>query len=411
MLNKLFFMASASVLAATLLVACSLDRSVKPQDALTKNQPSASRPNIILILADDMGFADLSINGQTNFNTPHLDQLANEGINFTQFYSGAAVCGPSRSVLLTGQHQGHTRIRSNLMTTKDANGNKKLQSEYLHETDQTLGSVLKSAGYNTAIIGKWGLGEDTNAGHPNRQGFDYFFGYLNHVHAHNHFPDFLWRNYEKVYLQNKPVTVACDYCDKFGFVGQVTPIKDRKEYAGDLIRDESLSYIERSAKQSSPFFLFVSLVSPHANNEADKMPGQHGLEIPDYKEFAHKNWPDTAKGYAAMIRHIDDTVGALKAKLKEQGIDKNTLIVFTSDNGVHAEAGNDPEFHNSSGKFRGIKRDAYEGGAHTPMIAWAPGLVTAQARSNFIGYSGDFMETFAALAHATPPVDIDSMNF
>ncbi|GEA12235.1 arylsulfatase [Alteromonas sp. KUL49] len=381
----------------------------------TNNESETSKepPNIIFILADDIGYSDLSINGQSNFSTPNLDALANEGINFTNFYSGSAVCAPSRSVLLTGLHSGRTPVRANFMTipSVDVNGKPTFKSKSFDDETVLVSEVLQDAGYTTGIVGKWGLGEIDDSGHPNKQGFDYFFGYLNHVHAHNHFTDFLWRNSERVELNNVTTSVDCSYCFKFGFDGTVTDIEQRNEYADDRLHVEALQFIERHANDESPFFLFYSLISPHANNEADKVDWAHGMEIPNYGEFDDELWPDTAKGYAAMVANVDSYVGDIKNKLTSLGLSENTIVIFSGDNGPHAEGGNDPEFHNSNGSQRGIKRDLYEGGIRMPTIAWGPGTVPAGVVSDHIAYFGDVFATFTELAQTEFEGELDSLSF
>lgn len=401
-----------------LLAACG-DRDVEvtvevaseavPQSEITSSQ----KPNVIFILADDIGWGDPSVNGQQNFRTPSLDRMADEGINFTDFYAGSAVCGPSRSVLMTGLHAGHTEVRANSMAVPTEDGGITLVGKSLADETVTLAEVMKTAGYRTGIIGKWGLGEIDDSGHPNRQGFDYFYGYLNHVHAHNHFPAFLWHNSEKVEIGNETMEVDCKYCWRFGFEGDITPMENRKVYVEDLLREESLEFIERNREQ--PFFLFVSLVSPHANNEAGLVDWAHGLEVPlesdEYQQFAGEDWPDTARGYAAMMLYVDRTVGAILDKLEEQGLAQNTIVVFSGDNGPHAEGGYDPDFHDSNGPLQGIKRDLYEGGIRVPTFAWGPGQVPAGLKSPHPAYFGDMMATFAELAGTQAPDGLDSHSF
>lgn len=408
MVSKIYCRKTGQAFVILLGILCIVSCGTKESQTIVPTAVT-ERPNIILVFADDIGFADIGVNGQKNFSTPNIDQMAKEGMNFTQFYSGAAVCAPSRSVLLTGQNQGSTRVRANLRDDVDENGNKIRRGEYLYDEDFTLAELFKKANYDTALVGKWGLGEIDNEGHPNKQGFDYFYGYLNHIHAHNHYPEYLWRNTDKVFLKNKPEDVDCKYCPQFGFAGQVTPVEHRVEFADDLIRDEAVEFIEKQADKKSPFFLMVSLISPHANNEAEMIEGLHGMEVPSYGEFEHKEWPDSAKGYAAMMSHIDDTVGRIRQALVKNNLDKNTIVIFTGDNGAHQEAGNDPEFHNSSGILRGIKRDAYEGGARVPTVFWG-GPVSPGLQSDHIGYSGDFMATFAEFLNIEPPSNLHSLS-
>jgi len=339
--------------------------------------PAQRRPNIIFIQADDLGYGDLSCYGQLKFKTPNIDRLAAEGMRFTQYYAGSTVCAPSRSALMTGQHTGHTRIRGNARYP-------------LSPEDVTVAEVLKSAQYKTALIGKWGLGEAGTTGVPNRQGFDYFFGYLNQRHAHNYYPTFLWRNEEQVKLRN----VVPDE-DKEG-AGNST---NRLDYSHDLIAEESLKFIEQNSR--SPFVLYLALTIPHANNEA----GKKGMEVPDQGEFASKDWPEQERAKAAMITRMDRDVGRLMALIKKLGIDDNTIVFFTSDNGPHREGGADPDFFDSNGPLRGIKRDLYEGGIRVPMIARWPKRIKAGAKSDQVWAHWDFLPTVAEIGGVKPPAN------
>ncbi|WP_200870137.1 sulfatase-like hydrolase/transferase [Catenovulum agarivorans] len=330
-------------LAGLTLSACQPATQTTEQTAQPMTQASEQKrqPNIIWIMADDMGYGDLGSYGQQKIKTPRLDQMAAEGIRFTDMYAGTTVCAPSRSVLVTGLHMGHTPVRGN--------ADKTIQT--LAPEDVTVAEVLQDAGYTTALIGKWGLGDDGNTGLPNDQGFDYFFGYLNQVHAHNHYPDSLWRNKEKVQLDNMVELGPIAY---MSFHGGVAKPENRKTYSSDLFYQESVDFIKQ--QQDNPFFLFVSLTSPHANNEAEKFDWAHGMEVPDYGIYKDLDWPEPAKGYAAMVTHIDQGVGQIMDTLKAQGLADDTIVIFTSDNGPHEEGGNDPYFFNSSGPFTGTKR-------------------------------------------------------
>ncbi|MGE0126986.1 MAG: arylsulfatase [Blastocatellales bacterium] len=351
--------------------------------ALALNTATAqNKPNIIFIQADDLGYGDLSCYGQQKFKTPNIDSLAAEGLRFTQYYAGSTVCAPSRSALMTGQHTGHTRIRGNARHP-------------LLPEDVTVAEVMKSAGYKTGLIGKWGLGEAGTAGVPNKQGFDYFFGYLNQRHAHNYYPAFLWRNEEQVKLRN----VVPDE-DKEG-AGNST---NRVDYTHDLIAEESLKFVERNS--GSPFFLYLAFTIPHANNEAKNK----GMEVPDLGEFAVRDWPDPEKAKAAMITRMDRDVGRLMALLKKLGIDDNTIIFFTSDNGPHREGGADPNFFDSNGPLKGIKRDLYEGGIRVPMIARWPKRIKAGTTSGQVWAHWDFLPTAAEITGVKPSANIDGIS-
>jgi arylsulfatase A-like enzyme len=341
-----------------------------------------TRPNIIFIQADDLGYGDLSCYGQRKFRTPNIDRLAAEGMRFTQYYAGSTVCAPSRSALMTGQHTGHTRIRGNARHP--------LLSE-----DVTVAEALKSAAYKTALIGKWGLGEAGTTGVPNRQGFDYFFGYLNQRHAHNYYPTFLWRNEKRIDLRN---LVPDEDAEGSGVS------TNRVDYAHDLMAEEALKFIEGNG--GGPFFIYLAFTIPHANNEAKNK----GMEVPDLGEFASEDWPDQEKAKAAMITRLDRDVGRLMALLKKLGIDDNTLVFFTSDNGPHREGGADPDFFDSNGPLRGIKRDLYEGGIRVPMIARWPKRIKAGAKSDQVWAHWDLLPTLAEVAGVKPPADIDGVS-
>jgi arylsulfatase A-like enzyme len=354
-------------------------------------------PNIIFIMADDLGYGDLGCYGQRLIQTPQIDQMAREGLRMTQFYAGCTVCAPSRSVLMTGQHMGHTFVRGN------AGGDMRIQT--LRDEDVTVAEVLKTAGYATALCGKWGLGDAVagNTGLPNDQGFDFFFGYLNQVHAHNYYPEFLWRNKTKVPLRNTVVRSKRGYG---GFPGGYAT--QRVDYSHDLICAEARNFVR--GNRDRPFFLYLALTIPHANNEGTRGTG-NGQEVPDYGIYADQPWSDPDKGQAAMVTRMDGDVGRLLNMLRELHIDRQTLVMFTSDNGPHHEGGNHPKLFHPSGPLRGMKRDLYEGGIRVPMIAWWPSTTPAGTVSDEIGYFGDLMATAADLAGVDPPKDCDSISF
>lgn len=333
------------------------------------------KPSIIFIIADDLGYGDLGCYGQQVIRTPNLDRMAAEGMRFTQCYAGSTVCAPSRCALMLGQHTGHCLIR----------GNDRLP---LRPQDVTVAEVLKAAGYTTALIGKWGLGEPETTGHPLRQGFDYFFGYTDQTHAHNYYPEFLWRNTDRVVLKNE---VAPQW------QGRLPGVAVRRvEYSHDLFVADALRFVEEN--RDKPFFLYLAITIPHANNEA----GKEGMEVPDLGEFADKDWPAPEKGKAAMIARMDRDIGTLLAKLKQLGIDERTAVFFTSDNGPHREGGVDPTFFRSSGELRGIKRDLYEGGIRVPMIVRWPEKIKPGV-SDHVWAFWDFLPTAAELAGAAAP--------
>jgi arylsulfatase A-like enzyme len=351
------------------------------------------RPNLIYILADDLGYGDLGCYGQKVIQTPELDRMAKEGLRFTQFYAGATVCAPSRSVLMTGLHQGHTRVRGN-------GGQKNPESQALREHDLTIAKHLQAAGYKTALIGKWGLGDigPAETGLPRKQGFDEFYGFLNQHHAHNHFPDFLWRNETKEPLPNVVTPV--------GAHGAGYAVKMEK-FADDLFAEESLRFVERN--RDRPFFLYWSMVVPHANNERTAALGD-GADVPDYGPYAENAWPKPDKGQAAMITRLDGYVGRMLAKLKELGLEKDTLVVFSSDNGPHREAGQDVGRFDPNGVFSGYKRDLTDGGIRVPFIAWWPGRIKPGRETAHVAYAGDFFATASTLAGKDVPAGLDSVS-
>lgn len=355
---------------------------------------AAEKPNLIWIMADDLGYGDLGCYGQQVIQTPRLDRMAREGIRFTQFYAGATVCAPSRSVLLTGQHQGHTRVRGNAGRTNPL-------AQALRPEDVTVAEMLKGAGYATALIGKWGLGDvgEAECGLPRKQGFDFFFGYLNQHRAHNHFPEFLWRNEERIALPNK-VTAVGDFGGGYATEALL--------YADDLFADEALKFV--AGHQERPFFLYWSMVIPHANNERTRAL-KDGAHVPDYGPYALEDWPAPDRGQAAMITRLDSYVGRMLDQLHQLGLADNTLVIFTSDNGPHNESNHNLERFEPSGPLTGIKRSLTDGGIREPMIAWWPGKVKPGSESGHVGYFGDWMATAAELAGAAVPEGCDSISF
>ena len=342
-------------------------------------------PNIIFIMVDDLGYGDLGAYGQERIQTPHLDKLAREGMRFTQFYAGSTVCAPSRCVLMTGLDTGRCFIRGN--------GKDNLRPE-----DVTVAEVLKEAGYRTGLFGKWGLGHEGSTGLPTRQGFDSFYGYLDQHHAHNFYPSYLIKNEQRVPLAN--------VVPNEGTWGQGVAT-EQKQYSHELIVDEALEFVRESAEQ--PFFLYFALTIPHANNEA----GNKGMEVPDWGQYADLDWPEPQKGHAAMISLMDHDVGRLMDLLGELGIDDNTIVMFTSDNGPHREGGNDPDFQNSNGPLRGIKRSLHDGGIRVPLIARWPGHIEAGRQTDWIGGFQDVLPTLADLAGEPvgEDADIDGLSF
>jgi len=355
----------------------------------------ARPPNLIWIMADDLGYGDLGSYGQKVISTPHLDRMAQEGLRFTQFYAGATVCAPSRSVLMTGRHHGRTRVRGNAGTVNPA-------AQALREGDTTVAGALQAAGYATALIGKWGLGDVGAAagGLPRRHGFGYFFGFLNQTHAHNHFPDFLWRNEDRISLPNKVTPV--------GSVPGAGYATDAVLFADDLFTDEALKFV--SNHQQRPFFLYWSMIIPHANNERTREL-KNGAHVPDFGPYAAKDWSEQDKGQAAMISRMDGYVGRMLAHLRQLGLAENTLVIFTSENGPHTESNHDLSRFQPSGPFNGTKRSLTDGGIRVPAIAWWPGTVKPGAISGHVAYFGDWFATATELAGVAAPTGLDSISF
>jgi len=342
----------------------------------------ARKPNIIFILADDLGYGDLGCYGQKQIKTPCLDKMATEGIRFTDAYAGSTVCAPSRCALMTGFHMGHALIRGNARVP-------------LRPEDTTVATLLKRAGYATGIIGKWGLGEAGSTGIPTKQGFDYWFGYLNQHHAHNYYPTFLWRNEEKVPLRN---VVPKEDAQGGGMASE------RHEYSHDLFAQEALAFVEKH--KDKPFFLYLALTIPHANNEA----GREGMEVPSDEPYTKEDWPQPQRSMAAMVTRMDRDLGRLFGHLKKLGIDDDTIIFFSSDNGPHREGGNNPDFFDSNGPLRGIKRDLYEGGIRVPMIVRWPGKAKAGPMSDLPWAFWDFLPTACDIAGVEAPRGLDGIS-
>ncbi|HET6539596.1 MAG TPA: arylsulfatase [Chryseolinea sp.] len=339
-----------------------------------------TRPNIIFILADDMGYGEIEPFGQRLIKTPNLARMANEGMRLTNHYAGTAVCAPSRCALMTGLHTGHAEVRGN-QQYKTRNGQLPMSDQTV-----TVAELLKAAGYTTGLIGKWGLGDMGTTGDPNKQGFDFFYGYTDQVLAHNHFPQFLIRNGAKEYLRNE---VA--YLDSSSW-GSIT--KTRKDFADELFMKEALRFITENQRRN--FFLYLPFIIPHCNDEGLK---NFQYEAPSQREYASQPWSKDEKDYAASISYLDEYVGKILDHLKKLRLDSNTLVIFTSDNGPRV---NQMRFK-SSGNFRGFKRDLYEGGIRVPFIAWWPGHIKNNKVSDHVSTFWDFMPTACALAGVERP--------
>jgi arylsulfatase A-like enzyme len=347
-------------------------------------------------LADDLGYGDLSCYGQTKFATPNIDKLASEGIKYTQHYSGATVCAPSRSSLMTGLHTGHTPIR----------GNKEWQPEGqwpMPAEAFTLAEMLKESGYVTGAFGKWGLGYPGSEGDPTNQGFDDFYGYNCQRIAHHYYPFHVWHNQEKVLLPENEGTL-------------------RGIYGPEIIHKEALKFLEQN--KDKEFFMFYPSLIPHAEMFAPEeyMEKYRGKYLPEneyqgvddgekLKLGPYGSQPESHAAFVAMVNYLDDQVGELMAKLKELGLEDNTIVMFTSDNGPHLEGGADPDYFNSNGPFKGYKRDLYEGGIRVPMIVRWPGKIISGSQTDHISAFWDVMPTVAEVVGVRPPEGLDGISF
>jgi arylsulfatase A len=358
--------------------------------AVSTRQQKPPQPNILLIQADDLGYGDLSAYGQSRFSTPSLDRLAREGIRFTEYYAGSTVCAPSRTTLMTGMHTGHAWIRGN--------GDIPLRLE-----DVTIAEVMRDAGYRTAVIGKWGLGSPGSTGMPDRQGFDHAFGFLDHRHAHRQYTDHLWRNSARA------------------------SVDVERDYVNDLFTSDAAAFMGQT--DARPFFVYLNYTVPHAelrapedsmaahrgrfpeqpfeNAKADARPAGASPELPT---LGYRSQPAPHAAFAAMITRMDRDIGSLAELLRAKGIDRNTLVMFVSDNGPHQEGGGAPGFFKSSGSLRGIKRDLYEGGIRVPMIASWPGTIPAGRVSSHPWAHWDMLPTLGELARAKVPSGIDGVS-
>ena len=362
-------------------------------------EPAQPPPNIIYILADDLGYGDLGCYGQEIVKTPNLDRLAEEGMRFTQHYAGSTVCAPSRSALMTGRHTGHTAIRGNRSPVE---GGRNLPSEIV-----TVAEMLKKAGYTTGIFGKWGLGARGTEGVPGNQGFDEFLGYLDQGRAHRYYPDYLVHNGVKYPLEGNDL------------VNTVT-------YAPDVIQEHTLEFIRQNS--DTTFFAYVPVIIPHAEliapgdtfmrmydgklqedtaggtkNEGGSIYAGNDYGSPGFRIAGYASQEKPRQVFAAMVTRLDHYVGEIMDELDRLGIAGNTLVMFTSDNGPHLEGGADPGFFDSNGPLKGYKRDLYEGGIRVPMIARWPGMIEPGSESDHVSAFWDFMPTMAEVAGVPVP--------
>jgi arylsulfatase A-like enzyme len=323
-------------------------------------QTNRRTPNIVFVILDDLGCGDLGCYGQKHIMTPNIDRLASEGMKFTDAYAGAAVCAPSRAVLMTGLHGGHAPVRANAGTIP------------ILDEDVTIAEVLKRAGYATGGFGKWGLGDARTTGAPTKQGFDEFFGYLHQVHAHSYYPEFLWN-------------------------GERKHVLEKGQYSADLIAERTLDFVRRH--RDRPFFLYACPTLPHAR-----------FEVPDVEPYRDKPWPDGHKTYAAMITRADRHVGQIVSVLNELNLARDTVVVVTSDNGAHRGETKGFDFFRSNGALRGEKGELYEGGIRVPLIVrWSGHIRPGSSSAQMTGFC-DVLPTLAELAGATAPRGIDGIS-
>ncbi len=387
---------------------------------LTENRCSRSSrlPNIIFILADDLGYGEVGCYGQTRIRTPNIDRLAAAGIRFMQFYSGSPVCAPSRCVLLTGQHTGHAYIRDNdeMGERGDVWHDLSLEGQRpLLPGTSTIGTFLQDQGYATAAIGKWGLGGPGSSGEPNRQGFDLFYGYLCQRIAHNYYPTYLWRNGEKQILEgntyfypHQKFPMDKDPGDREAY----KPYMGR-QYSMDLMTEEALTFIK--ANRSRPFFLYFASAIPHAALQVpeDSLKEYEGAfpETPYLGDKGYLPHPTPRAAYAAMVTRLDREVGRIAARLDELGIGRNTLVMFSSDNGPTFNGGTDSAFFRSAGPLRGLKASLYEGGIRIPFIARWPGRIRPGSVSSHAAAFWDVLPTLGDILGLKSPPNIDGVSF
>jgi arylsulfatase len=360
-----------------------------PQAALTADAPRP--PNIVLIIADDLGMHELGCYGQKLIKTPNIDKLAEGGMRFTHFYAGCAVCAPSRCALMTGKHMGHATVRNNMQFKKGEEGQFPIR-----DTDETVTEFLKAKGYATGAMGKWGLGNWDTSGSPMKHGFDLFYGYNCQAHAHSHYPKHIYRSGERIEL-----------ADNDGKTG--------KQYTQDLFEAEAVAFIEKN--KDKPFFLYLPFIIPHVALQVpeDSLAEYKGKLGPDPaydgKKAGYLPHPAPRAAYAAMVTRMDRSVGRIVDKLKELKLDENTLVIFTSDNGpTHNAGGADSTFFKSAGNLRGMKGSLYEGGIRVPFIAYWPGKIQPGSIAGDRFYFPDVLPTLCDIAGAEIPKEIDGLS-
>lgn len=375
-------MKKQTLLCTTTILLCATATS-KAAEPVQKKSPV----NVIYILADDLGYGDIGCYGQQKIKTPHIDRMAQEGMLFTQHYAGCTVSAPSRCSLMTGLHTGHSQIR----------GNMEINPEGQHPMEAgtyTLGKLMQSAGYTTGLFGKWGLGYPGSASVPDKMGFNEFFGYNCQRQAHTYYPDHLWHNNDLVLIPEN---------ENGG----------RKAYSQDMIHEQAIQFIRTNKEK--PFFAMLTYTLPHAelNLPHDSIYQMYENAFEEVPYNAKSSYYPSEKPYAsfaAMVSRLDKYVGEVMAELKKLGLDKNTIVIFTSDNGPHREGGANPDFFQSYGPLKGVKRDVYEGGIRVPMIAWCPGKIKENIKSNQVSAFWDLMPTLAELTGTTLPQAGDGIS-
>ncbi len=378
-----------SLALGSLVAAMSANSLGAPTSPPSSATLKGSRPNIIFVMVDDMGYGDLGVYGQRHIQMPNVDQMAREGIRYTDVYTGSPICAPSRSTLMTGLHTGNTRVRGNLPRVAGhgavectGRGAGRLRLP-LHEDDVTVAEILKKAGYRTGISGKWGLGEPGTSGVPNRQGFDEWLGLLNQRLAHSYYPEYIWNNEEKVVLE--------------GNTGTIEDFETEEQYVHDMFTDFALDFIQRHGTNGDPFFLYLPYTVPHAR-----------WQIPQLEPYTkEQDWTEEEKVYASMLTRVDRDMGRIFDLLKELAIDESTIVFFCSDNGAQNRYN---DVFDSSGPLQGEKRSLYDGGTRTPMVVRWPGKIQEDVVSHDIWYYPDVLPTLAALAGAAAPDGIDGVS-
>ena len=345
--------------------------------ASKKGRSTNPKPNIIYIMADDLGYGDLGCYGQEKIQTPNIDKLASEGMRFTHAYAGSTVCAPSRCSLMTGKHNGHNRLRDNIP-----------HGTFLQPDDFTIAEMLKQAGYTTGGMGKWSLGNPGSWGVPHFQGFDYYYGHFNQDQAHFYYPDYLWEN-DKIDL------LTGNRAEK------------KQEYTHDLFTEKAINFIIKN--KSNPFFLYLPYTIPHFSDYKKSSPEVY--IVPSDEPYSDKEWSQTSKNYAAMITRMDKDVGKIVQLITDLGLDEHTLIIFTSDNGPLTSVSDSYDFFNSNGSLRGGKRDMYEGGIRVPFIAKWNNIIEEGSVTDEIITFWDMMPTLADIIDYPSEIETDGISF